>query len=194
MSVTETYRRWAPVIARLKTRLAARNGALSPKMEAAVNEAVTTYDSLLQALADAEMENHQLRSRIKAQDAEWDHLFGAIPMACLITDVSGTILGANNRAAELLNMSARHLVQRPLVYFIQEDRDGFIRMLRDLSLAQGDGKALVRIKPRERAPLKIDLAALPLVADHANRWFWFLEPSSADLAKRAALLKPSAMP
>ena len=179
MTIDETLRRWTPIIARIKTRLAVKSASTPAKLEAALDEAVATFDVLLQDLAGAETANRNLRSRMTRLETEWDDLFQRMPVACVVTDPSGTIRRANDRAADLLNTSARHLQREnaPLTYFVH-DRQTFFALLNALPAA-GEVQATLLMRPRERALVMIDVRAVPRLADDESLWLWFLVPASA---------------
>jgi len=178
MAIDETLRRWAPIVARIKTRLAVGHGSTPPKLQAALDEAAATYDVLLQDLAGAATANRNLRSRLTRLESQWDHLFQRMPVACVVTDASGAIRRANERAADLLNTSARHLQREnaPLTYFVH-DRQPFFAMLSALATA-GEVQASLLMRPRERALIMIDAFAVPRPADDESEslWLWFLVP------------------
>jgi PAS domain-containing protein len=183
MATDEALRRWTPIITRIKSRLANRNGSTPPKLEAALDEAVATFDVLLQDLAGADTANRNLRSRITRLETEWDDLFQKMPVACVVTDPSGTIRRANDRAADLLNTSVRHLQREnaPLTYFVH-DRQPFFALLNALPTA-GEVQATLLMRPRERALVMIDVRAVPRLADDESLWLWFLVPASATLTE-----------
>lgn len=178
MATDEALRRWTPIVARIKARLANRNGSTPPKLEAALDEAATTFDVLLQELAGAETANRSLRSRIARLEGDWDDLFQSMPVACVLTDASGTIRRANDRAADLLNTSARHLQREnaPLTYFVH-DRQPFFALLHALPTA-GQVQATLLMRPRERALVTIDVRAVPHLVGDESLWLWFLVPGS----------------
>lgn len=190
MSLIDARRRWGPIVTRIKARLASKREAMPPKLEAAVDEAVMACDSLLQDLSAAEIENRELRSRIAAHEHGGEYLFRVMPAACLVTDTLGTVVSANPRAADLLNMSTRHLPNRVLTYFM-EDRDAFLGFLRELSLDAPNARTMVLLRPRERAPLEIDLLVVPHKPGDAELWLWFLIPTAAQALKLGARETPS---
>ena len=177
-TIDETLRRWTPIVARIKTRLAVGNGSTPPKLKAALEDAAATYDVLLQDLAGAETRNRNLRSRIASLKSQWEDLFERMPVACVLTDASGTIRRANDRAADLLNTSARHLQREnaPLTYFVQ-DREPFFGLLKALPTAD-EVRATLLMRPRERALMMIDARAVPHPVDGESLWLWFLVPDS----------------
>jgi PAS domain-containing protein len=184
MAVIESWRRWEPTIARIKTRLAIKRGQVPLKMETALEEASTTCDALLQELAATEGEVRELRGRIRAHENEWEYLFQIMPAACLTTDRAGTVVSANDRAARLLNLSARYLVDRPLTYFM-ENRDAFLQFVGELGAAP-EARLTASIRPRERAPLNIDVVVVPQKPDDADLWLWFLTPTTAEVPRKSS--------
>jgi PAS domain-containing protein len=183
MAATESWRRWEPVIARIKTRLAFKRGQVPLRIEAALEEVSTTYDTLLQELAVTEGEVRELRGRIRAYENEREYLFRVMPAACLVTDRSGTVVRANDRAGQLLNLSARYLVDRPLTYFM-ENRDAFLRFLGELAVAAPEARLTVSVRPRERAPLNLDVVVVPQKPDNADLWLWFLTPTTTEVPRK----------
>jgi PAS domain-containing protein len=193
MATDEALRRWTPIVARIKTRLAARNGSTPPKLEAALDEAAETFDALLQDLAGAETANRNLRSRITRLESEWDHLFQRMPVACVLTDASGTIRRANDRAADLLNTSVRHLQREnaPLTYFVH-DRQPFFVLLNALGTA-GEVQAALLMRPRERALMMIDVSAVPHPVDSESLWLWFLVPGLPQRTERRQVMSADSL-
>jgi PAS domain-containing protein len=190
MSLTDAARRWGPVVERLKTRLGRSFGSMPPKVDEAVTEALKTCEFLLQELATCQIENGRLIDELKAQTGEWAYLFDQMPVACVVTDSSGGVIQGNQAAAELLNMSARHLENRPLTYFVQ-DRDEFFRTLERLPAAAGPVRSTFTVRPRERAPLTIDFITVPRAPQDASVWMWFLTPSAPHHCKSSSsALKP----
>lgn len=177
MGMSDASVRWKPIIDRVKTRLALKGGSTPRKLDAALDEAVATYDSLLQDIAGLELENRAQRSRIGAIVGDWDYLFRKMPIACVMTDASGTILRGNDRAAALLNTSARHLEREnvPLTYFAQ-DREAFFGLLKAAATGSESVRGTLPIRPRERARLMTDVFAVPRSADDVTLWLWFLVP------------------
>lgn len=141
-----------------------------------------------------ELQNHALRSRITQLERDWDYLFRTMAIACVMTDTSGKILRGNDRAAALLNTSIRHLEKEnvPLMYFAQ-DRDTFFGLLKAVSAAAcEDARATLLIRPRERAPIRADVVAVPRTADDVTVWMWFLLPSAPVQGDRQSENEPIA--
>ena len=149
------------------------------RVEAVLDEAIGTCDSLLQDLDAAEAKCRALHALTTAQEIEWNHLFRVLPAACLLTDASGTVVTANERAAQLLNISTRHLTDRVLTYFM-EDRDAFLTFLGKLSGEAGELRLTACVRPRERAPVQLDLLVIPQRPGDTSLWLWFLIAADAE--------------
>ena len=174
-------RKWGPVVERLRRRFTKGHRSLPPNVEQTMSEAIDTCESLLQELAASYLERVELRNRISSLRDEWAYLFEAMPTACLVVDAAGTMLQSNHRAAELLNMSARHLENRVMTYFVQ-NRQAFLNTLHDLSLAAERVSATFLVRPYERGPLQIDMIAVPKTPGDRTVWLWFLTPFAASHA------------
>lgn len=181
MSTSSISRLRVPIVKRIKTQLSRmKSPNVSPKFDETLDHAASLYDSLLRDLGGLELENHALRSRIRALESDWDYLFHTMAIPCVMTDTCGKILRGNDRAGALLNTSVRYLEQEnmPLMYFAQ-DRETFFGVVTALSAANcEDARATLVIRPRERAPLTADVIAVPHRADHATVWLWFLLASA----------------
>jgi nitrogen-specific signal transduction histidine kinase len=86
-------------------------------------------------------------------------------------------------AAQLLNMSARHLENRVITLFIQ-DRDAFISTLNELRHRTHRLAATFVVRPRERAAVTLDMVAVPVVPGETATWLWFLSRSTEPLRTR----------
>jgi hypothetical protein len=177
-SLNDAVRRWGPVVERLKARLGRRVTSMAPNVEQAVSETLTTCESLLRDLAASQVENTNLSSQLKDVTSEWVYLFEQMPVACIVTHADATVIQGNRSAAELLNMSPRHLENRLLTHFI-EDRQAFSQALQQLSAETADVRGSFSMRPRERAPLMIDAIAVPRTPNDATVWLWFLIPQCA---------------
>ena len=102
----------------------------------------------------------QLRRGLYAETLNRQHLFDQMPVACLSTDDAGVIQNANQPAAEILNVSARHLRGRLLLHFAA-DRESFALLLRALPLDDSRLQAVMRIRPRERSLFKLNAVIVP---------------------------------
>jgi PAS domain-containing protein len=135
---------------------------------------VAASDSLLQELAAARLECERLGARHSADLADWERVFDLIPCAWLFTDSAGVILDANPAASALLNVSIRHLRRRRLMLYT-EDRRVFSNLL--LRLNEGPEQAVLRLRPRDRGPVDVDVTVMPGPPNQMAAWLWFLTPS-----------------
>lgn len=174
MGITEAVRRWSPVLSRLRTHL--HSAALTPHGAEICTEAFSVSELLLQELSACQAENADLRQTIRDLTNEWNALFDAMPIACVVTDAVGNVRLANRSASELLNTSAKHLSTRMLLHFVQE-RQVFSDLLRTVSRAENGRAARFVIRPRERAPREVDVFLVPSPGDTSD-WLWFLSPAA----------------
>jgi PAS domain-containing protein len=107
------------------------------------------------------------------------YLLEQLPMACLATDANGVIHNANQAAAELFNISAKHLRGRLLLHF-SADRPAFGRLLQSLPGAGGQIAAFVPVRPRERGLSRLHALIVPETVAEPSSWLWFLKPLTAD--------------
>jgi PAS domain-containing protein len=141
-----------------------------------LRETLKACDGLLHDLNAALHEHAQSAQRFQSSEEDWNRFFDRIPSACVCTDVHGFILKANPAAADLLSISVRHLDTRLLTHFV-EDRDQFIRALRGVVWEGIEYDGVLTIRPRDRAPLTVDIRAVRRTADDNNVVLWFLQPS-----------------
>jgi len=112
---------------------------------------------------------------------------------CLCADENGRISRANRAAALLLNVSARHLVDQPLLHFTQ-DRDGFLDVLRRVRRDRTPLQCALAIRPRERGTVATMVTVVPRTPDAASEWLWFLEPVRTDAARMSSRRRGTASP
>lgn len=88
------------------------------------------------------------------------NLFAQSPTACLVLHRNGAaIADANAAASRLLNVSQRYLIGKAFTNFLQQDREEFLRQLRQ----DADGPAdqwHVTLRPRERAQVRVRVNAI----------------------------------
>jgi PAS domain-containing protein len=176
---TEPVRRWVRVVAALRARrlkIRRTDGAAAAALDALLTEALDVSDSLMQELAGAHLESQRLQREVHAEAVNRQHLFDQVPMACLATDETGLIQNANPTAAELFNVSARHLRDRQLLHFAA-DRDAFALMLRALPFDDSQLQAVMRIRPRERSLSKLNARVVAERSVAPGSWLWFLTPA-----------------
>ena len=143
-----------------------------------VTDALDTCEGLLRDLAGAERASEQARRETQRAIASRLLLFEHVPIAGVTTDTSGVIVSANSAGAALLNVSAKHLLGRPLLHFV-EDREGFNRLTQRIRVAEeGRATALMSLRPRERAAVLVRALVVPESAIDASSWIWFLVPEA----------------
>ena len=176
-STTDALRRCTREIASLRSQASktSRRPSAQSRADDITEQALTACDSLLQELGGAAAECERLRAALQAETSTWQQLFEAMPVACLLTDVGGSILEANRAAALFLNVSSRHLRDRPLLVFCDE-REAFAALTRRLASAADSCRAVLPLRPRERKPKSTEAIVAPLSKDRSDLWVWFLTP------------------
>jgi PAS domain-containing protein len=174
VSDKDACRRWTIAISQLRSRAAKvrRGGHDTADL---VDESLTLCDALVRDLAGAGLQLDESRLRLDSQISLWTHLFDEMPTACVETDASGVILGANPAAGVLFNTSVKHLTARLLMHFA-EDRDQFGQLLRGLSADGGRHRCGLIIRPRERAPVHMEATVVVRSPGDLSSWLWFFTP------------------
>lgn len=115
------------------------------------------------------------RQRLELERQRYQELFDFAPDGYLVTDASGVIAKANHTAAQLLNVSSRFLIGKPLALYIDIDtvnsssahsteRSCFYQQTKRLR-AGGVLKAWeVTIQPRQRPQFPAEISASPIYA------------------------------
>lgn len=137
------------------------------ELEGALEEVRVAYERLV----EQNNELAELRESLELERRRYWELFDGAPDACVVTTEDSRITEANRAAAELLNISQRFLVGKPLAVFICEDRTSVLDEARQIASSGGSSDILVRIRPRERAPMQVAATLRANVGDgHALRW------------------------
>jgi PAS domain S-box-containing protein len=131
-------------------------------LPAALEELSTVLEELRVTEEEVLAQQDRLAESWQTAEADREHyreLFLAAPAAYLVTDRVGVIREANRRAADLLGVSERFLVGRPLAMFAAaEDRwDLRDRLNRPDRLEAGSWR--VRLRPRRQEPLPVAVSA-----------------------------------
>jgi PAS domain-containing protein len=181
--VSDPTRRWTHIVGQLRRRASKlrRADSIAPSLqEVLVDELVVTCTSLLQELGGLDLEVQSRRAEAQYERERANYLFERMAAACVSTDDAGRILAANQAAARLLNVSARHLKDRLLLHFAQ-DRSAFTAVLRGLP-GQVDGiETTLTMRPRERAATSLRATVVPDRAVTTARWFWFFAPTDSSI-------------
>jgi PAS domain-containing protein len=142
-----------------------------------LTECMTTCDALLQEVATGVSECDRLRGVVSQEQQNWQRFFDVMPLACILSDAQGVILGANRAAALFLNVSAMRLQGRTLMHFVM-DRQRLTELLEGRTADKSMIRASFRIRPREKAITEIEATIIPDAGMHANAWIWFLLPTN----------------
>jgi PAS domain-containing protein len=179
---------WARRLTTLRA-LASRRGRADQPREVA-EEALSLCDALVRELAGAQLACSELRAKVLAADAAWEHLFEIMPGACVLSDGAGVILKANPAASRLLNVSAAGLNGRELLVFSQ-DRQTFLALLREMGeMRRGELRAELLLRPRERKPVMTQLHVVAAPGrEHA--WLWMLVRAAATDAPAIDVGRPA---
>jgi PAS domain S-box-containing protein len=122
----------------------------------------------------------ELQAELVAQCGRYWELFDEMPDPYLVTRADTTILEVNRAASELFNVSQRFLAGKALSVFICEDRAHFLEESRRLAREKASMEMLVKVRPRERAPLSLSVRVR---GDGANlRWIFRNTPTASPQA------------
>jgi PAS domain-containing protein len=169
-------RRWTNEVEQIRRRVRRASRHQENAAAAAVMaECVATCERLLQDLAQGEDERERLR-RVALQERDnWQRLFETTPLACVLTDAHGIVLGANRTAALLFNVSAARLTGQLLLHFVT-DRQRLHDTLREHKSGDRPLRMPLRLHPREKAVLDVDAIVMADVGSQSTDKLWFLIP------------------
>lgn len=169
--------RWSREVARLRSQAQKLRPGAVPTGGAVVDSALEVCESLLRAVAGAQLDCERLQSRVQTEVGAWDRLFDVMPCPCVLTDRGGVIVNANTAAGTLLNVSPRHLKDRQLLVFTH-DREAFRVLLERRSRGlEEEVHGSLEIRPRERRPRQLGVRLEP-VSPGADMWLWFFVPAT----------------
>jgi PAS domain S-box-containing protein len=122
------------------------------KLAAELQRGFADLQELMARTATAEQAANAAMSRAQL-------LFDLSPVACLVLDAEGMVVDANPAAAQLLNISNRHLIGKSFPIFLTCDRETFVQRLCGLSADGGRERWSARLRPRERSAVACALVA-----------------------------------
>jgi PAS domain-containing protein len=163
-------------IARLRSLVGRLQRSLSVDASDAFDQVFQLCESLLHDLAASQLESATARAELNARATVWDSTYESMPMACVEINDSGTIVRANRSAGQLLNTSGKYLEDRLLMLYA-EDREAFGALMRRLRTEHDQMPVSFMMRPRERAPIQVDVSAVSLAHLGATASLWFLIPS-----------------
>lgn len=176
-SQSSRLRRWRQQVVGLRGRSLRSPAEESVSAAAIARDSLSVCDGMLEELAASEEECLRLRQIANSERERWERLFEALPVACVLTDAAGVIVGANRAAALLLNVACSRLRGQVLLYFAL-DRAQLFDALAARGTQSGPMRMHLRIRPREKATVDVEA----LVTDHpesgADSRMWFLMPST----------------
>jgi two-component system sensor histidine kinase UhpB len=115
-----------------------------------------TLEELRTAQEELLVQNEELihtREAIEKERRRYQDLFNHAPDGYLITDLEGVIQEANRMAAQLLNVSQKHLIGKPLLVFVEsENRKDLLTRLTQLKQQATLQNWEVRLHPRFASP------------------------------------------
>jgi hypothetical protein len=124
-------------------------------------------------LQAAEREIATLRKEAASQRRRREDLLERVPLACVLTDASGTIVEINRRGVLELNASRGLTIGRSIeLYF--GDRAAAADLVSRLPDISGPVHAEATLKPRERRARPCRIVVQPASAASPPAWRWFL--------------------
>ncbi|MBW4639323.1 MAG: PAS domain S-box protein [Gloeocapsa sp. UFS-A4-WI-NPMV-4B04] len=157
----------------------------------AFEEFQTTLEELFVAeeeLCAANEEMAATRAEVEVERQRYQDLFEFAPDGYLVTDINGVIQEANRAVAQLLNVSQKFLVGKPLyVFFAQEVRDDLFAKLTQLQQVNFAQEWEVCLQPRNNTPFSaaLTVAGIRKPDDKLTGLRWLLRDISD--RKRAEL-------
>ena len=125
------------------------------------NEELSVATEEAGAVAEERVGRQNLQEAEARQDAEararrYQEFFEFAPDGHLVTDVAGTIRQANQAIAEMLGVSPRFLIGKPLVSFVAEgDRQAFRTELNRIAESSPSTDWRLRLQPRDRPEFNV---------------------------------------
>jgi PAS domain-containing protein len=141
----------------------------------AVKVAVREVDHVHRALHSTTEQLHiavdelaSTRKQLSLAQAHYAEFRERLPLACLLTDESGSIAEANQAAAELLNVGTGYLIGKAILLFLPE-RDRYFEAIES---AQEHGAVCLplKLRPRERKARPVTVAVFALPTQGQYSW------------------------
>ncbi len=139
----------------------------------ALKELGIVSEQLQLTLEALQQQNEELQSTklaLETQCQRYQELFDSSPASYIVTDTEGIITEVNCAAADLLNVSPRLLVGKPLIVFVTQDQqENFHHQVTQLQ--QGEQLEQIwtlRLLPRDLPPLDVALTATKVSNGQGN--------------------------
>ena len=158
------------------------------KLNGELERAFSDVDGLLTELA-------RLQEAASTASRRAQLFFDTAPIPCVLMDLAGTIVDANEPAVRLLNVSRRHIAGRSFHVYLGGERELFLDRLRRLDQRPDADRWSTRLRPRERSVVE---AVLTASMDPDGRVLMMVQPTAPgqvphalmDAAVAAAPLTP----
>jgi PAS domain S-box-containing protein len=123
-----------------------------------------------------------LRRDITTERDRFSGLIAQLPLPYLVTSADGTIQQVNPAACAVLDVSARALIGRNLLIFL-DDREGWRQLLAQTAASRVDNERPGRLRPRERlrVPVTATVSCVDTVNGPAIQWFLNVMPAGMAL-------------
>jgi PAS domain-containing protein len=178
ISHSSRLRRWRQQVVGLRARSLRSPAEESVSAAAIARDCLSVCDGMLEELAASEEECLRLRRIASDERERWERLFEALPVACVLTDAAGVIVGANRAAALLLNVACSRLRGQVLLYFAI-DRAQLFDALAARGAEPGPARMHLRIRPREKATIEVEALVMDHPESGTEGQLWFLMPSTS---------------
>ncbi len=139
----------------------ASGGEVAEVMAEALEELGVVCEELQVAQEELRVRNEAAAA---AERNRFRDLFEFAPNGYVVTDAEGVVHQANRAACELLGLTPRYLVHKPLTVFVApEDRTAFLGQLSGLQRGEPVWEQTVRFQPRAEGaePRVVDLTVVP---------------------------------
>lgn len=147
-------------------------GALLTRTLAELSTALEEIRVAQEQLIDSRHQAEQLQEQLRRQARRYWRLFDDLHDAHVVTRPDSIITEVNKAGADLLNVSQRFLAGKALSVFVCENRGPFLQACTRLAEAGGETELMLKLRPRERAPLSIQA----LVTGSEGELWWLLRP------------------
>ncbi|HAA29517.1 MAG TPA: hypothetical protein DCE56_19755 [Cyanobacteria bacterium UBA8553] len=152
------------------TDLTSQTDQIPEQQQELLRESLEEFSFSLEELQvlveELHVQNEELtnsRTALEAERQRYKELFDLVPDGYLVTTLEGTILEANQTAAQLLNVSHKYLVGKPFIVFVAaEERRKFYYQLSQLRRGESIKNWQVKIQSRRDACLTVAFTVTPV--------------------------------
>ena len=137
-----------------------------------IDRALELADVLRQNTAELHARCLQLERTVADRDRRLDEVLALMPMPVVATDRAAVVIEANANASSLLGRSTGRLRNDLLLHYA-EDRARFSSIVQRLPSLSVPLDARLRIRPRERAPIDVNVIVAPDLRNDSGNYLWF---------------------